>query len=94
MNRVQLKRIVIDRDGECLEHKRDPNHVCRDIRGAPHWARARERLTLEHVKPELAMGIKKLDEPEHCVTLCWAMNLQPPNKTQRAWYRAYLRGLT
>ena len=93
MNRTELKRLVLLRDGECVEHKRDPRHACHDIRGALHGPMAMERLTLEHVKPHLAMGIAKLDEPEHCIALCWQTNAQPPTKEQRAWYREYLSSL-
>lgn len=93
MNLRDLRSIVLVRDGECVEHKRNPRHACHDVWGNLHGPHALERLTVEHVKPELAMGKRAPSEPEHCIALCWQVNSQPPSKEQREWYREYLADL-
>lgn len=83
---------VMRRDGECVLHKRDPFHVCRDQWGAWHTADNIQRLTLEHVKPELGMSIKADSIPSQMVALCGERNVtRPMTKDERAWVRLYLR---
>ena len=93
MNLRELRSIVLVRDGECVEHKRNPRHTCHDVWGEIHGPHAVDKLTLEHVKADLRMGVKAPDVPERVIAVCWQVNAQPPSKEQRAWYREYLSKL-
>jgi hypothetical protein len=79
---------VMDRDKQCVLSFLEADHECRTVWGTPH--RPDEHLTYEHIKPELAMGIAKRDEPRWGVALCGAANARPPTKVQRALMREYL----
>lgn len=79
---------VMARDGMCVLSFLEPGHECRTVYGTPHAPH--EFLTYEHVKPELAMGARKLDDPRWGVALCGYANNRPPTKAQRALMRAYL----
>ena len=85
-----VREAVMERDRMCVLYRLEPGHICRTIFGREHPAEAVHLLTLEHVKPELAMGIRKLDDPRWCVALCGAANNRPPTKVQRALFRDYL----
>jgi len=80
----------MDRDRRCVLSFLEPGHECRNRWGQLHLPDAIDALTLEHVKPKLAMGIRKLDDPRWCVALCGAANNRPPTKVQRALFRDYL----
>jgi hypothetical protein len=82
---------VLFRDRGCILAKMDPEHACRDQWGNPHAPTDLGALTLEHVKDDLRMGKRAPSDPAHMVALCWAANLRPPTKEQRAGFRAYLR---
>lgn len=81
---------VMERDGRCVLSFLEPGHQCRTRYGTPHPADAVEFLTFEHVKENLAMGIKKRDDARWAVALCGAANNRPPTKVQRALMRDYL----
>ena len=85
-----LRRFILTRDRECLAYKFDKQHVCRDKWGTEHWPSDQERLTIEHVKHDLGMGIKANDDAESMVAMCWAANVGVPSKVLRAFCREYL----
>jgi len=88
----EVRREVLRRDGECVLAKLDPEHyVCRDAWGNRHDPYDRDKLTLEHVKDELAMGKRAPSDPQHLVALCAHANIGVPSKAQRALLRQYLR---
>lgn len=89
-----VRREVLLRDGECVLHKRDPFHVCRDQWGAWHTADNLNRLSLEHVKDQPRMGRRAPSDPAHLVALCHAANVAVPSKVERQWMREYLHDLT
>ena len=80
----------MERDKQCVLSVLEEGHECRDRWGVSHAPDVIDALTLEHVKPNLAMGIKKLDDIRWCVALCGAANNRPPTKAQRAMFRDYL----
>lgn len=84
---------VMERDGRCVLSFLEPGHECRTRFGTPHPADAVPLLTFEHVKPDLAMGIRKVDDARWAVALCGAANNRPPTKAQRALMREYLGSL-
>ena len=88
-----VRSTVLRRDGECLEYKRNPAHVCRDRWGASHAAWALDLLTLEHVKDQPRMGVRAPSDPAHLVALCFAANVGVPSKEARAFFREYLAGV-
>lgn len=79
---------VMERDRVCVLSFLEPGHMCRTAYGTPH--NPDEFPTYEHVKPNLAMGIKKFDDPRWGVRLCGYANNRPPTKVQRALFRDYL----
>jgi len=85
-----LRWAVFVRDGGCVLAKLEPGHVCRDVWSQPHASNDFDRLTLEHVKSELAMGKRAPSDMEHLVALCGLANFEVPSKVQRALFRAYL----
>ena len=87
----ETRLFVLRRDGECVLHKRDPFHVCRDQWGAWHAPDHLLKLSIEHVKSEPRMGVRAASDPEHLVALCHAANLAVPSKAERSWMRAYLQ---
>lgn len=81
---------VMRRDGRCILSFLEEGHVCRTIFGDQHPPSDVSRLTIEHVKSELRMGLRAPDDPRWCVALCGAANNRPPTKVQRALFRDYL----
>jgi hypothetical protein len=86
----ELREAVLARDGRCVLFDLDPEHYCRDRWGQPHMPGATHLLTIEHVKTDLRMGVRAPSDLRHLVSMCWAGNLGPPSKDQRAAIRAYL----
>lgn len=85
-----LRWAVFARDGGCVLAALEPGHQCRDVWNQPHAANDFDRLTLEHVKSDLRMGVRAPNDAEHLVTLCGAANVGVPSKAQRAMFREYL----
>lgn len=85
---AEVRRAVMDRDQVCVLSFLEPGHECRNVWGETHPPD--EQLTYEHVKPYLAMGLRKGDDPRWGVALCWAGNVRPPTKAQRTLFREYL----
>ncbi len=86
-----LRWAVFIRDGGCVLAKLEPGHECRDVWGQKHAPNDTDRLTLEHVKTDLAMGQRAPSDLEHLVALCGLANFEVPSKAQRALFREYLR---
>lgn len=86
----EVRAFVLRRDGECLAHKFDASHVCRDIWGTPHSPYDMDKCSLEHVKSELRLGRRAESDPAHLVALCAAANIGVPSKALRTYMRAYL----
>lgn len=59
----------------------------------PHAPNDFDRLTLEHVKSDLRIGVRAPNDLEHLVALCGYANVNVPTKVQRAALREYLRGV-
>ena len=87
----EVAEFVKLRDGMCVLAKFDAMHRCRDQWGQRHSSFALGRLTLEHVKSELRMGKRAPSDAAHLVTLCGYANVNVPTKSQRAFFREYLR---
>lgn len=85
-----LRWAVFVRDGGCVLAKLEPGHVCRDIWNQQHAPNDFDRLTLEHVKSELRMGVRAENDLEHLVALCGYTNVNVPSKVQRGLMRDYL----
>jgi hypothetical protein len=79
---------VMRRDRVCVLSFLEEGHQCRDVWGTPHAPD--QSPTYEHVKRDLALGIKKVDDPRWGVRLCGYANNRPPTKVQRAMFRLYL----
>ena len=75
-DRGALRRLVIERDRECVILLADASHVCRDRWGEPHRPDDRTKLTLEHVREHA--GGKRRDDPGWCVAVCYAANAERP----------------
>lgn len=88
-----LREEILDRDRYCFMKRLDPTHRCRDRLGNYHRANDRRLLTMEHVKPQLAMGILKKHVPWLIVALCGYENNRPPSKQTRFAMRTYLARL-
>lgn len=88
-----VRWVVIHRDQTCVLAKLEPGHICRDRWGETHGASDQRRLTLEHVKSELAMGRRAPSDLSHLVALCAHANISVPSKGQRELMRAYLAAL-
>lgn len=78
------------RDGACVLALLEPMHRCRDQWGTPIASFDLGRMTLEHVKTELRMGVRAPSDPAHLVTLCGYSNVNVPTKAQRSLMRSYL----
>ncbi len=87
----EVREAVLRRDQMCVLAKLTPGHLCRDAWGNLHYSHDTSRLTLEHVKDELAMGKRAPSDPQHLVALCAHANIGVPSKAQRAMLRQYLR---
>lgn len=81
---------MLSRDRMCVLAALEPGHVCRDMWGNRHDPGELRKLSLEHVKSELRMGVRGPSTPDSMVALCMAANLRPPTKAQRALLREYL----
>jgi hypothetical protein len=84
------RQYVIDRDGECVLVKRDPDHVCRRL-GFPHRSSTKRFLTVEHVKDQPMMGKRAPSNRWHMVAMCWDGNVAVQSKVVREWIREYIR---
>lgn len=85
-----LRWEVFARDRGCVLHFLEPGHECRDVWGQPHAWNDTGRLTLEHVKTDLRMGVRAPNDAAHLVTLDGYTNVNVPSKAQRALFREYL----
>ena len=86
----ELREQILDRDGWCVLAKINPEHQCRDTWGVPHHPADRSKLTLEHVKTQLRMGVRAPSDPRHLIALCGGANTGVPSKADREAFRAYL----
>jgi len=88
----EVREAVLRRDQMCVLAFLDESHTyCRDAWGNEHPADDLSKLSLEHVKDELAMGKRAPSDPQHLVALCAHANIGVPSKAQRALLRQYLR---
>lgn len=85
-----VRQEVMRRDGRCLMAVFEPLHVCRDAWGIPHAATATAKLTVEHVKSDLRMGVRAPSDMAHLTLLCWQANTGVPSKAFREFARDYL----
>lgn len=85
-----LRDFILDRDKVCVLARIDPDHMCRDQWGTPHNPADRSKLTLEHVKTELRMGVRAPSDRWHLIALCAGANVGVPSKVERQAFRAYL----
>lgn len=90
---ASVRWAVIQRDGSCVLALLISGHVCRDRWGEQHPATALSRLTIEHVKTDLGMGVRAESNLRHLVALCGHANIAVPSKDERAAMRAYLERL-
>jgi hypothetical protein len=88
---AEVREAVLRRDTCCVLYMLDREHVCRDAWGNFQYPDDLDKLTLEHVKDELAMGKRAPSDPQHLVALCAHANIGVPSKAQRAMLRQYLR---
>lgn len=82
-----LRPSVLGRDGGCMAPQLDPDA-----------GECSGRLTLDHVKEELAMGAKAPDDEAHLVTLCLFHHVETSAganwaTSHRTLLRRYLSGL-
>ena len=87
----EVREAVLKRDQCCVLYQLDDDHYCKDAWGNRHDPSDMSKLTLEHVKDELAMGKRAPSDPQHLVALCAHANIGVPSKAQRAMLRQYLR---
>jgi hypothetical protein len=87
----EVREAVLRRDQMCVLWQLEVSHECKDAWGNYHNPGDLDRLTLEHVKDELAMGKRAPSDPQHLVALCAHANIGVPSKAQRAMLRQYLR---
>ena len=88
-----LREAVLRRDGRCVAAILDRAHICRDAYGTPHDPRSLGKLSLEHVKDQLRMGVRAPSDEAHLVALCYGSNVGVPSKVLRAQLREYLAAL-
>jgi hypothetical protein len=88
-----VARAVLLRDRMCFLARLDDTHICRDAFGWPHAATDLSKLTIEHVKRHLRMGVRGPSRPEFMVALCAAANIAVPSKADRVGMRSYLAAL-
>lgn len=86
----ELRAAILERDGWCVLAKIDPEHQCRDIWGYPHHPADKSKLTIEHLKDSLRMGLRAPSDRAHLIALCGAANVGVPSKRDREAFRAYL----
>jgi hypothetical protein len=87
---ASVRWAVMRRDRQCILATLEPGHVCRDRWGNIHRPDNTLRLTVEHVKDELRMGVRAPSDLRHLVAMCYAGNVEVPSKSNRAAIRAYL----
>lgn len=85
-----LWEAVMERDKGCVLHRLEPGHTCYTRWGAEHPWDATDLLTIEHVKPDLRMGVRAPDSMQTMLALCGHANNRPPTKVQRRMFREYL----
>ena len=86
----ETRAAVLERDGWCVLAKVDPDHQCRDVWGYPHHPADKARLTVEHVKDQLRMGVRAPSDMAHLIALCGGANVGVPSKAEREAFRSYL----
>lgn len=86
-----LRRYVLDRDGECFASKIDLSHQCRDRFGRPHRPDDKGRLTLDHVHDAATAGKRAPSDKFHLVAVCGWANNEGWCSAHRADERQYLR---
>lgn len=85
---------VLARDKMCIAALMlGADHECRDSWGTPHDPRETWRLSLEHVKSELAIGKRAPSDAAHVVALCHGSNVAVPSRALRTLLRQYLAGV-
>lgn len=84
---------VMHRDQKCILARLDEHHECRDRWGEPHRPDDLRRLTVEHVKSDLRMGVRAPSDMSHLLAMCHAGNVGVPSKGQRRAMREHLLGL-
>jgi hypothetical protein len=84
---------VMRRDGGCVLARFDAPHVCHDRWGNEHPPTDVRRLTVEHVKDDLRMGVRAPSDLGHLVAMCYSGNVDVPSKRDRENIREYLHGL-
>jgi hypothetical protein len=90
----EVRAAVLRRDKACVLFQLHRGHLCKDAWGNPHAPYDVSKLTLEHVKDDLAMGKRAPSDPRHLVALCAHANIGVPSKAQRAMLRQYLREMS
>lgn len=91
---ADLRDAILRRDRECVLAKIEPDHLCKDAWGHPHAANDVSRLTIEHVHDVGGMmGKRAKSDLHHCLALCYAANVKPPTKSERAAFRVYLAAI-
>lgn len=88
---AEMRRAVLARDKACVLWIMDHGHSCRDRFGVPHAPFDERRLTIEHVKDQIGMGVRAPSDMAHMVALCGGANVGVPSKAEREWMRDYLR---
>lgn len=86
-----LRAHVINRDRICLGFLADPTHQCRNRYGDEHQPDDLEQLTLEHVPGVHGPEDVRRDDPAHCGTLCYFLNVGGTPVWARDFIRLRLR---
>lgn len=90
----EVRAAIINRDRMCFIYAFvDHAHICRDVWGDPHMPDDLLRLTVEHVKKELAMGVRAKSRIEFGLALCHKGNVDVPSAKVREKMRERLAGL-
>lgn len=83
---------ILARDKECVQHKLDPTHICRDRNGYPHSPDKLALLTLDHVHDMATMGKRAPSDRAHLVALCFGSHITSGWATShRPDLRRYIR---
>mgnify|MGYP001577563256 CR=1 FL=1 len=86
----ELRRAVLRRDGQCIAGLLGYAHLCADAWGNLHAPTDLDRMQLDHVKFEPAMGARAPSDMLHLATLCGHAHLQGWATANRPRLRAYL----
>jgi hypothetical protein len=86
----ELHEYILKRDKCCILYRMDRRHICRDRWNTSHSPYDTSRLTLDHVKDNLMMGLRAPSDPHHLVAMCFSGNVGVPSKEVREAERAYL----